>query len=97
MKLKRINGKENKNKIIISLSVFIILGIIVFSLASKARYKVSENVQLVSGTVQYKPYDFSIFAMEEQKESKDGYTKVNIMPKAEDGYVIDNNGTQRLN
>ena len=83
MKIEKL-GKNHRKEVIGGLIVISVIGILAFNL-TKARYQRVEDIRIVEGNINYKPYDFKMMAM---YKSDDGtnYTEINKMP--ESGYVI---------
>ncbi len=81
MKLEKIG---NYKKIIIG--GLIVVGVIAALIltTSKAKYKNIETMDLVNGTINYKPYDFKVIAM--YKNDGDGDVEIDKMPLS--GYAI---------
>ncbi len=83
MKIEKLR-KSHKKEMIIGWLIISIVGIVTFSL-TRAKYQGIEDIKLVEGNINYKPYDFKMMAM---YKSDDGtnYTEIDTMP--ESGYVI---------
>ena len=83
MKIEKL-GKNHRKKVIGGLIVISVIGILVVNL-TKAKYQNIEDIKLVEGNINYKPYDFKMMAM---YKSEDGtnYTEIDAMP--ESGYTI---------
>ena len=83
MKIEKL-GKNHRKEVIGGLIVISVIGILAVNL-TKAKYQGIEDIKLVEGNINYKPYDFKMMAM---YKSDDGtnYTEINKMP--ESGYVI---------
>ena len=85
MKIERLKKNHKKQIIIGAVVICIIGGALTFNL-TKAKYKLTESIPLVRGTVNYKAYDFKVMAM---YKSEDGtnYTEItDRMPSS--GYKI---------
>ena len=84
MQFERIKKSHKKQIILGALVVCVIGGTLTF-VTTRAKYKLTENLELAKGTINYKPYDFKIMAM---YKSEDGtnYTEINEMPSS--GYTI---------
>ena len=85
MKIERLKKNHKKQIIIGAVVICIIGGALTFNL-TKAKYKLTESIPLVRGTVNYKAYDFKVMAM---YKSEDGtnYTEItDRMPNS--GYKI---------
>ncbi len=92
MKYERLS-KRKINFVIISLGLIVIIGSVLVLNITKAKYKTTVSVPIVSGTINYSGgYDFKIMALYQQKKedcSSDGddcYTEIDEMPEV--GYVI---------
>ncbi len=84
MKFEVIEKSKKKRWIIGSIAVIGLISIGIYA-GSYAKYQNIEDIKLVEGNINYKPYDFKMMAM---YKSDDGtnYTEINKMP--ESGYVI---------
>ena len=84
MKFEVIEKSKKKRWIIGSIAVIGLISIGIYA-GSYAKYQGIEDIKLVEGNINYKPYDFKMMAM---YKSDDGtnYTEINKMP--ESGYVI---------
>ncbi len=83
MKIEKL-GKNHRKEVIGGLIVISVIGILAFNL-TKAKYQNIEDIKLVEGNINYKPYDFKMMAMY-QSDDGTNYTEINKMP--ESGYVI---------
>ena len=84
MQFERIR-KNHKRKIIIGGLILVCVTSAITITTTRAKYKLTEDIPLVRGTVNYKPYDFKMMAMY-QSEDKVNYTEINEMPTS--GYII---------
>jgi len=85
MQFERIKKNYRKEIIIGGLILVCVISAITIT-TTRAKYKITESIDLAKGTVNYKPYDFKIMAM---YKSDDGtnYTEItNRMPTS--GYII---------
>ena len=84
MKIEKIN-RLNQKYFYYALILGVVLLITVSSIFSYAKYQRIEDIKLVEGNINYKPYDFKIMAM---YKSDDGtnYTEIDTLP--ESGYLI---------
>ena len=73
-----------KRNIIIGVIVVAIISTVILNF-TRAKYRVTESIPLVNGTINYKPYDFKIIAMYQENDN-DQYIEINTMPST--GYVI---------
>ncbi len=78
--LKRNHLKRN---IIIAVIVISIISAIILNFTS-AKYRVTDSIPLINGTINYKPYDFKLMAMYQEQDGE--YVEVDKMPSS--GYVI---------
>jgi len=71
--------KSHKKQIIIgALAICVIGGALTFA-TTRAKYKLTEEIEIAKGTINYKPYDFKIMAMY-KSEDKTNYTEINEIP-----------------
>ena len=91
--------KSHKKQIIIgALAICVIGGTLTFNL-TRAKYKVTESIDLAKGTINYKPYDFKIMAMYKSEDGSN-YTEINKIPDSnyeineEKTYCTTDNKTQ---
>ena len=84
MKVEKLS-KGNKRKIIIAITIIVLLVGIIYITNSRAKYQVTQSVQIVNGNVSYSPYDFKIIAMYKNDGGED--TPITEMPGSE--YAID--------
>jgi len=77
--------KSHKKQIILGALVVCVIGGALTFATTRAKYKLTQDLELAKGTINYKPYDFKIMAM---YKSEDGtnYTEINEMPSS--GYTI---------
>ena len=77
MKIEKL-GKNHRKEVIGGLIVISVIGILVVNL-TKAKYQNIEDIKLVEGNINYKPYDFKMMAM---YKSDDGtnYTEIDKTP-----------------
>ncbi len=83
MKIEKL-GKNHRKEVIGGLIVISVIGILAFNL-TKAKYQRIEDIKLVEGNINYKPYDFKIMAM---YKSDDGANYTEITNRMPEGYVI---------
>ena len=84
MQFERIR-KNQKRKIIIGGLILICVVSAITITTTRAKYKISENKELVKGTINYKPYDLKVMAIYKSEDGKN-YTEINDMPDEE--YII---------
>ena len=77
--------KSHKRKIIIGGLIIVCVISAITITTTRAKYKITEDLELAKGTINYKPYDFKMMAMY-KSEDKTNYTEINEMP--ESGYII---------
>ena len=79
--LKRSHLKRN---IIIGVVVVAIISAIILNF-TRAKYRVTQSIPLVNGTINYKPYDFKMIAMYQENDSGE-YENIDIVPSS--GYYL---------
>ena len=84
MQFERIK-KNHKRKIIIGGLILVCITSVITITTTRAKYKLTEEIEIAKGTINYKPYDFKIMAMY-KSEDKTNYTEINEMPS--EGYII---------
>ena len=84
MEIETLKRSHLKRNIIIGVVAVGIISAIVLNF-TRAKYRVTESIPLVNGTINYMPYDFKMVAMYQENDS-DAYERVNIVP--ESGYVL---------
>lgn len=89
MQFERIR-KNHKRKIVIGGLIILCITSAITITTTRAKYKLTEDIELAKGTINYKSYDFKIMAMY-QSEDKTNYTEINAMPS--NGYVINEEKT----
>ena len=67
MKIEKLRKNHKKEIMIGVVAICIVGGALTFNL-TKAKYKLTENIPLARGTVNYKALDFKVMAMYQQKE-----------------------------
>ena len=79
MKIEKL-GKNHRKEVIGGLIVISVIGILAVNL-TKAKYQGIEDIKLVEGNINYKPYDFKMMAM---YKSDDGtnYTEIDKTPRS---------------
>ena len=82
--------KSHKKQIIIgALAICVIGGALTFA-TTRAKYKLTQDIELAKGTINYKPYDYKVMAMYQQNDSGT-YTEITTMPSS--GYIINEDKT----
>lgn len=84
MKIEKLKRSHVKRNIIIGVVVIAIISTIVLNF-TRAKYRVTQSIPLVNGTINYKPYDFKVIAMYQEKDNG-SYEEIEEMPN--NGYVI---------
>ena len=66
-----------KRNFLMVVGVIVVIGacILTFSLA---KYRTTQSIPIVNGTINYAPYDFKVLAMYQEGES--GYVEIDEMP-----------------
>ena len=84
MKIEKL-GKNHRKEVIGGLIVISVIGVLAFNL-TKAKYQRVEDIRIVEGSINYKPYDFKMMAMY-KSDNGTSYTEITgRMPSS--GYVI---------
>ncbi len=105
MKFEKLNGYNNNKIIFISGFIIAILLIITINLfMTKAKYQVTESVQIVNGKVNYSLADLNVIAMYQQVDniSDNNYEQISSVPKSgyslntEKSYCTEPNNEQKL-
>ena len=89
MEFERLKKSHKKQIIIGALAICVIGGALTFA-TTRAKYKLTQDLELAKGTINYKPYDFKVMAMY-QSENGTNYTEINDMPSS--GYIINEEKT----
>lgn len=84
MKFEVLKRSYLKRNIIIGVLGVAIISTVVLNF-TRAKYRVTESIPLVNGTINYTPYDFKVIAMYQENDNGE-YTSVDVMPSG--GYVI---------
>ena len=84
MKFEVLKQSHLKRNIIIGVVVVAIISAVVLQF-TRAKYRTTQSIPLVNGTINYKPYDFKVMAMYQENESGE-YVGIDIMPSS--GYAI---------
>ena len=80
MKFEVLKRSHLKKNIIIGVIVVLILSAIVLTF-TKAKYRVTESISLVSGTISFSPYDFNLIAMYLNQEGALPAGQTKVVPK----------------
>lgn len=84
MKFEVLRKNHLKRNIIIGVIAVLIISAIVLNF-TRARYRITESIPLVNGTINYTPYDFKMIAM--YQESNNGeYVSIDSVPTS--GYTL---------
>ena len=84
MNFELLRRSHLKRNIMIGIIVVAIISAIILNF-TKAKYRVTQSIPLVNGTINYKPYDFKMIAMY-QKDGSGEYVEIEEMPNS--GYII---------
>ena len=84
MKIETLQKSHLKRDIIIGVITVLIISAVILNF-TRAKYRTTQSIPLVNGTINYKPYDFKMIAM--YQENDDGeYEEIDVMPSS--GYTI---------
>ena len=67
MEIEVLKKSKVKRNIVIALITIFIISAIVLQF-TRAKYRVTDTVSLINGTVNYAPYDFKIMAMYQERD-----------------------------
>lgn len=84
MKFEVLKKNHLKRNIVIGAVVVIIISAIILNF-TRAKYRTTQSMPLINGTVNYTPYDFKMVAMYQENRTGE-YKSIDIMPSS--GYVI---------
>ena len=84
MKIEKLKESHVKRNIVIVLIAVLIISAVILNF-TRAKYRVTDTVSLINGTVNYIPYDFKIMAMYQESDSGT-YVEIEEMPSS--GYSI---------
>ena len=84
MEIEVLKKSKVKRNIVIALIAILIISAIMLQF-TRAKYRATDTVSLINGTVNYAPYDFKIMAMYQENDSGE-YVEIESMPTS--GYVI---------
>ena len=84
MRFERVKRSHLKRNIIIGVFVVFVFSAIIINF-TRAKYRVTQSIPLVSGTINYSKADLNLVAMYQANESG-GYDSIDAMPAS--GYVI---------
>ena len=82
MKIETLKKSHLKRNIIIGVGVILIISAVILNF-TRAKYRTTQSIPLVNGTINYTPADFNAVAIYVNGDS--GYTKTDTIP---DGYVL---------
>ena len=82
MKIETLKKSHLKRNIIIGVGVILIISAVILNF-TRAKYRTTQSIPLVNGTINYTPADFNAVAIYVHGDS--GYTKTDTIP---DGYVL---------
>ncbi len=83
MQLEKLR-KNHKKQIVIG-GLIIVCVASAITITTRAKYKLTEEIEIAKGTINYKPYDFKMMAMYQSEDGKN-YTEINEM--SSEGYII---------
>ncbi len=89
MKFEVLKQSHLKRNILIGIAVIVILITIILTF-TRAKYRVTESIPLVSGTINYTPYDLNVIAMYQENESGE-YESISTVPSR--GYALNKERT----
>ena len=84
MNFETLKKSHLKRNIIIGVIAVLIISAVILNF-TKAKYRVTQSIPLVNGTINYTPYDFKMVAMYQENDNGD-YVEIEKMPSS--GYVI---------
>ena len=84
MKIETLKKNHLKRNIIIGVIVILIISAVILNF-TRAKYRVTQSIPLVNGTINYKPYDFKMIAMYQENDSGE-YESVDTVPIS--GYTL---------
>ncbi len=84
MNIKKVNGSR-KERTIIFVLVFLIVGVTLILVTSMAKYKSVQTIELANGIINYVPADIDIVAVYQQNDSGE-YEMTNTVPTS--GYTL---------
>ena len=84
MKIETLKKSHLKRNIMIGVGVVLIISAVILNL-TRAKYRVTESIPLVNGTINYTPYDFKMVAMYQENDNGE-YINVDKVPTS--GYIL---------
>ena len=84
MEFEVLKKSHVKRNIVIGVVAVLIISAIILNFTS-AKYRATDSVPLINGTINYKPYDFKVMAMYQESDTGE-YTEIEEMPSS--GYTI---------
>ena len=84
MKIETLKKSQLKKNIIIGMGLILIISAVVLNF-TRAKYRVTQSIPLVNGTINYTPYDFKIIAMYQENDNGD-YINIDKVPIS--GYIL---------
>ena len=100
MKIETLKQSHLKRNIIIGIGLILIISAVILNF-TRAKYRVTQSIPLVNGTINYTPYDFKMVAMYQQNNTGE-YVSTDKVPTI--GYALNHeqsyceiNGTEDNN
>ena len=84
MKFEILKRSHLKRNIIVGIATVSIIGACILTF-TRAKYRTTESIPLVNGTINYTPYDFKVIAMYQENNNGE-YSEIEEMPSS--GYII---------
>ena len=84
MEFQTLKKSHLKRNIIIGILIVGIIGAVGLNF-TRAKYRTTESIPLVNGTINYTPYDFKVIAMYQENNNGE-YSEIEEMPSS--GYII---------
>ena len=84
MKFEILKRSHLKRNIIVGIATVSIIGACILTF-TRAKYRTTESIPLVNGTINYTPYDFKVIAMYQENNNGE-YSEIEEMPSC--GYII---------
>ena len=87
MKIETLQKSHLKRNIILGVVTILIISAVILNF-TKAKYRTTQSIPLVNGTINYTPYDFKVMAMYQENDNGE-YVEIDTMPSS--GYMINEN------
>ena len=85
VEFETLHSNKHRIRFFVSFVCVVVLLVLFIVGRSHAKYRVTQSIPLVNGTINYTPYDFKMIAMY-QKDDSGEYVEIDVMPSS--GYVI---------